>query len=512
VQVIVDTTCGKVEGLERGGVLQFRGIPYGHAERFRPAEAPRPWAGVLDATRFGPVAPQRRSPTDMLLGIDKQHTGEDCLVLNVFTPAADEARRPVMVWIHGGGFTNGSGHLPYYNGTNLVQHGDVVVVTINYRLGVFGFLHLDHLVGDPDRFPGSASHGLRDQVAALRWVRDNIAGFGGDPGRVTIFGESAGGMSVASLMAAPAAAGLFHGAIAQSGAGENVLTVDEAEHVTAEVLGHLGLPVDAGGVERLLDVPVDAVLEAQTAVEVAELTTRPGQEARQRGQRFLKLPFEPMIDGELLPRRPLEAVRDGSSAGIPLVIGTTADEWKLFMLQEGGRELPDDQLRRRAGNLVGGDVAQVDEMLAHYRAARPAADNRDLWSAVLTDHVFRMPALRLAEAQLAHAPVWMYRFDYPSTAFGGLAGACHAIDVPFVFDNVDVPAIDMLLGGIDDGTRLLARRCATAWTAMARTGRPEHDDLAWPGYDLDRRATCILHRDPAVLPDPEGDIRAFWTG
>jgi para-nitrobenzyl esterase len=519
VQVIVDTTCGKVDGLERDGVLQFRGIPYARAERFRPAQAPRPWAGVLDATRFGPVAPQRQSPTDMLLGIDKQRASEDCLVLNVYTPGADEARRPVMVWIHGGGFTNGSGHLPYYNGNRLAQHGDVVVVTINYRLGVFGFLHVDHLLDGSGsaardelraRFAGSANNGLRDQVTALRWVHDNIAGFGGDPGRVTVFGESAGGMSVASLMASPAAAGLLHGAIAQSGAGENVLTVAEAERVTAEVLERLELPVDASGVERLLDAPVDAVLEAQTQVEVAELTTRPGQEPRQRGQRFLKLPFEPMVDGELLPRRPLEAVRDGSGAGIPLVIGTTANEWNLFMLQEGG-DLADEQLRRRAGSLVAGDPAEVDEMLALYREARPAAANRDLWSAILTDHVFRMPALRLAEAQLPHAPVSMYRFDYPSTAFGGLAGACHAIDVPFVFDMVDVPAIDMLLGGVDDGTRRLARRCATAWTTTAHTGRPAHDDLDWPVYDLERRATCILHRDPAVVSDPEGDIRAFWN-
>jgi para-nitrobenzyl esterase len=510
--VIVDTTSGKVEGLERGGVLQFRGLPYGRAERFRPAEPPRPWAGVLAATAFGPVAPQRRSPTDVLLGIDKQRTSEDCLVLNVSTPAADEARRPVMVWIHGGGFTNGSGHLPYYNATRLVLHGDVVVVTINYRLGALGFLHLDHLVAPGDaRFAGSAGNGLRDQVVALRWVRDNIAGFGGDPDRVTIFGESAGGMSVASLMAAPAAEGLFHGAIAQSGAGENVLTVDEAELITAEVLALLDLPTDARGVDRLVDVPVEAVLEAQTAVETAELTTRPGRYRRQRGQRFLKLPFEPVVDGDLLPRRPLEAVRGGSGAGIPLVVGTNLDEWNLFMLQEGGTDLPDGELRRRAGKLVDGDAADVDEMLELYREARPSATGRGLWAAIMTDHVFRMPAVRLAEAQLPHAPVSMYRFDYASTAFGGLAGACHAIEVPFVFDMVDVPAVDMLLGGIDDGTRRLARRCATAWTTMARTGRPPHDDLTWPSYDLDRRATCILHRDPEVRSDPEGDLRAFWN-
>jgi para-nitrobenzyl esterase len=507
VQVIVDTAFGKVEGLERAGALQFRGVPYARADRFRAPQAPPPWAGVLDATRFGPTAPQHASPTDTLLGIDKSNQREDCLVLNVFTPGVDEARRPVMVWIHGGGFTSGSGHLPYYNGTRLAVDGDVVVVTLNYRLGALGFLQLDHLL---DGYGGSGLSGLLDQVAALRWVHDNIAAFGGDPERVTIFGESAGGMSVATLLAVPAAAGLFHGAIAQSGAAENVLSLDEARRVTETFLGHLGLTASAGDARRLLDLPVEALLEAQSATETAALTASP--EGRQRGQRYLKLPFEPVVDGDLVPQHPLVAVAGGSAAGIPLVTGTTADEWKLFMLQEGGAELADDQLRRRTSRLVGDDPAAVDEALALYREARPGATNRDLWAAVLTDHVFRMPAVRLADAQRPHAPVAMYRFDYPSSAFGGLPGACHAIDVPFVFDTVDVPAIEMLLGGTDDGTRLLARRCATAWTTMAHTGRPAHDDLAWPGYELDERATCILHRDPAVLPDPEGDIRVFWAG
>jgi para-nitrobenzyl esterase len=404
----------------------------------------------------------------------------------------------------------------------------VVVVTINYRLGVLGFLRLSHLTGgiggEADPSPGSGSHspggepssgastgvdGIRDQIAALRWVRDNIAAFGGDPARVTVFGESAGGMSASTLLSAPEASGLIHTAIAQSGAAENVLTTDEAERVTADVLGHLGLEATADGARALYDLPVEALLEAQTATEMGDLTT--GMGGRQRGQRFLKLPFEPTIDGALLPRRPLDAIRDGCASGVPLVVGTTAEEWKLFMLQEAGGEMADAQLSRRAANLVGDDPADIAEVLALYRRARPDTLNRDLWSALMTDHVFRMPAVRLAEAQLPHGPVWMYRFDHPSTAFGGLAGASHTIDVPFVFDNVDIPAIEMLLGGVDDGVRLLARRCATAWATMARDGQPAHDDLAWPAYDTDRRATCILRREPTVLDDPEGELRAYWS-
>jgi para-nitrobenzyl esterase len=515
--VIVDTTLGKVEGLERAGVLQFRGVPYARADRFGPPQAPVPWTGVLGARHFGPTAPQRRSPMDALLGIDKQNPSEDCLFLNVFTPGADEVRRPVMVWIHGGGFTNGSGHVPFYNGTNLARGGDVVVVTLNYRLGVLGFLRTEHLFGargvGESHSPGGAAstgvNGLRDQIAALRWVRDNIAGFGGDPDRVTVFGESAGGMSVTALLSAPEASGLIHTAIAQSGAGENVLSTDESERVTAEVFGRLGLDLTAAGARRLQDLPVEALLEAQTATEAGELMT--GMGGRQRGERFLKLPFEPTVDGDLLPRRPLDAVRDGCAAGVPLVVGTTAEEWKMFMLQEAGGELADEQLARRAANLVGDDPAAVDELIGLYRQAKPDTLNRDLWSALMTDHVFRLPAVRLAEAQLPHGPVWMYRFDHPSSAFGGLAGACHTIDVPFVFDNVDIPAIEMLLGGVDDEVRRLAGTCATAWSTMARTGRPDRGNLDWPAYDLDRRATCILRRQPTVLDDPEGELRACWS-
>ncbi|HEX8804812.1 MAG TPA: carboxylesterase/lipase family protein [Acidimicrobiales bacterium] len=502
--MIADTTSGRVQGLEKDGVLQFRGIPYGRVVgRFRPAEPAEPWSGVREATRFGPMAPQNPSPLESMIGGQEAASAEDCLFLNVFTPAADDAHRPVMVWIHGGGFTAGSGHVPWYDGTALARTGDVVVVTVNYRLGALGFLHLGHL--DP-ALAGSGTNGLRDQVAALRWVRDNVAAFGGDPGNVTIFGESAGGMSVGTLLGTPEAAGLFHGAIAQSGAAENVQSPATAEWVAERFLREVGL--SPAGVEGLLDLPVDEVLRAQAAVETEVLTGGgPHLDDRRPGG---MLTFQPTVDGTLLPRPPAEAVRDGSAAGVPLVIGTTADEWNLFHMRvRTAGPLDEARLRRRLGRMVGAE--RVGDVIDAYRAARPDADLDGLVCAVMTDRVFRIPAVRLAEAHLPHAPrVSMYRFDLASTAFAGLLGACHAIEIPFVFGNLHKTGVDMFLGGVDDGARALGDRARGAWLAAARTGNPEHEGLPWPAYDLDRRATAVLDRTTAVVDDPDADLRALW--
>jgi para-nitrobenzyl esterase len=499
--VIVDTTTGKVQGLEKRGVLQYRGIPYARAERFRAPQPVEPWAGVRDATRFSLICPQNPSPTEAMLGGQDHPTGEDCLVLNVFTPAVDDGARPVMVWIHGGAFVAGSGNIVWYDGSNLVRRADVVVVTVNYRLGALGFLHLGHL--DP-AFAGSGANGIRDQVAALGWVRDNIAAFGGDPGNVTIFGESAGGMSVGTLLGTPAAQGLFHGAIAQSGAADHNHGTEVAEWVTDGFLAALGL--SHASAEALLSVPVDEVLRAQAAIE----TGVQAEHDRDSGPGVGALTFQPVVDGAVLPRPAIESVRAGSAADVRLVAGTTADEWTLFHLRSRvAGALSDDQLRRRLARVTGAD--RVDDVLDVYRSARPAADPDALLCAVMTDHVFRQPAIRLAEAQLAHTPeVSMYRFDLASSAMGGALGACHAIDVPFVFDNLDRGGVEMLLGGIDDDTRRLAGRTAQAWTGMAVSGRPAHDDLHWPTYDLDERLTCVLDRRPDVVADPEGEVRALW--
>jgi para-nitrobenzyl esterase len=499
--VIVDTSAGKVQGLAKRGVLQFRGVPYARAERFRAPEPAEPWVGVRDATVFGPIAPQNSSPTEAMLGAQDRPSGEDCLVLNVFTPAVDDGARPVMVWFHGGAFVAGSGNVVWYDGSNLVRTGDVVVVTLNYRLGALGFLHLGHLDAT---FAGSGTNGTRDQITALGWVRDNVAAFGGDPANVTIFGESAGGMSVGTLLGSPAAAGLFCGAIAQSGAAAHSHRPEVAEWVTAGFLAALDLSPTS--VDALIDLPVGEILRAQSAIEqrVQAGTRRDG------GPGLGALTFQPVIGDEVLPRPAIDAVRAGSAAGAHLVAGTTADEWNLFHLQaRSGGPLSDEQLRRRVARLAGDD--RVGDVIAAYRDLYPRADADGLLCAVMTDLVFRMPAISLAEAQLPHAPrVSMYRFAYRSSAFGGLLGACHGIELPFVFGNLDRRGVDILLGGLDDDAHRLAARTTRAWASVAGTGSPEHDDLAWPAYDRTDRLTCQLDRQVGVVADPDGTVRALW--
>jgi para-nitrobenzyl esterase len=349
-------------------------------------------------------------------------------------------------------------------------------------------------------FAGSGSNGIGDQVQALCWVRDNVAAFGGDPEKVTIFGESAGGMSVTTLLGTPTAAGLFGGAIAQSGAAAHSHDTSTAEWVTERFLAVLGL--SAATADALLSLPAEEILRAQATVDAEVLGGA--------GPGIGRLAFQPVVDGTRLPRPPFEAIRDGSAAGVNLVIGTTAEEWNLFQLQaRSNGNVTDERLLRRLARVVGDD--RVDDILAVYRDTLPASDLDGLFCAVMTDWVFRMPAIRVAEAQAPHTPrVSMYRFDYRSTAFGGVLGACHAIDVPFTFANLDRRGVDMMLGGIDDATQRLAERTSRAWASAARTGSPEHDELSWPAYDAERRATCLLDRDVAVVDDPAGEVRQLW--
>jgi para-nitrobenzyl esterase len=402
-----------------------------------------------------------------------------------------------MVWIHGGAFTAGAGSIPWYSGANLARKGDVVVVTINYRLGTFGFLHLDKVLGAG--FEGSGNLGIQDQVAAIAWVRDNIASFGGDPGNITLFGESAGGMSIATLLAVPGVPATIRNAIPQSGAGDAVKDVDTAGHVTATMLDELRLRPSSA--EALLELPVEQLLAAQAAAT-----------ARLAGSGELRLPFAPVVDGEVLPAHPTEAVRGGVAAGVHLLVGTTADEYRLFALMDRARgELPDEILLSRAERVVGVDRAA--DALAVYRGSRPGASNDDLWCDIATDWIFRIPAVRLAEAQSRHQPdTYSYLFSYKSTAFDGALGACHAIDVPFAFDNLDRRGVNMLIGDITDETKALGNATARSWLAMAHDGSPQHDDIPeWPQYSESRRAVMELGLTRRVLDDPGEAERQLWA-
>lgn len=486
--MIVSTASGPVRGRERDGIRQYFGIPFAAppvgARRFRPPQPPDPWTEPRDATCRGPLAPQLESPLEKMLGAPPPVWDEaGCLTLNVFTPGPDDARRPVMVWIHGGAFLNGGGSTPIYDGTRFAQQGDVVVVTINYRLGLFGFLHLEDLFGEEVR--GSGNAGLLDQIAALHWVQENIAAFGGDPDQVTIFGESAGAMSIGTLLGMPAAEGLYHRAIVQSGSSSFAQTPAKATEMARRVL-------ELAGVDSL------AGLEALTAEELLRVQAK----LLASGLRT-DLPFRPTVDGHSVPDVPLRTIAAGKTGGVPTLIGTTRDEMTLFLaLDPKLGELDDDGLRQRFERIFGEGAADA---LATYRSHRPAASVVDLLVAVTTDQVFRIPSIRLAEAQAARGlPAFMYWFTWESPALGGRLGSCHALELPFVWDALDRPGLSQLTGDAPE-RHALAEAMHQAWIRFARTGDP-----GWPRYDTTTRTTQRFDTSIEAIDDPLGDERALW--
>jgi para-nitrobenzyl esterase len=494
---------GRVEGVEEDGLQIFRGIPYARPPidelRFAAPRREEPWSGTRRCHAFGPSAPQ--SPMALPLpGMEVGPMDEDCLSLNVYTPATDGGRRPVLVWIHGGGFVIGSGSQPIYHGAPLAKRGDVVVVTINYRLGPLGFLYLADLCPGLDGAVGNA--GIRDQIAALEWVRENIAAFGGDPENVTIFGESAGGMSVGTLLGMPAARGLFRRAIAQSGAANNVHTRETATEVARHFLEELCIePADAAS--KLRVIPADKLLDTQRQT-VLKLGTRVGL-----------LAFQPLVDGESLPEPPLAAVRAGRAAGVDLLVGTTRDEWKLFgFLDPGLAKLDESALVRRLAPQVG-DEAAAARVLAAYRGPREAGAAKpvELFFAIETDRVFRIPAIRLAEAQRRHhEAVYMYLFTWESPMMGGALGSCHAIELPFVFGQIGAEGSELFVGGGPEAERL-AGQTMDAWLAFARSGDPSHAALPggrWPAYEPEHRETMRLGRETICETAPAERERAVW--
>jgi para-nitrobenzyl esterase len=503
---VVTVTQGRLRGVWREDLWSFSGIPYGRAPvgslRWRPPLEAESWDEVRDASTFGPIAPQSAavpgitSPSDP--GASEPHS-EDCLSLNVWTPELPDAPtsqpgqgRPVLVFIHGGGFTSGSGSVFLYRGGNLVRNGDAVVVTINYRRGALGFLGHRDLAG-PDGLIGN--WGIHDQVAALRWVRDNIAAFGGDPGSVTIFGESAGGFSVATLLGTPGAAGLFRRAVVQSG-GAHVHSIEEGERSAERLAAALGIA----------SCSRDA-LERVPAAELVAATEEMGKRRPDPG--MIPLPFLPIIDGPFLPDHPLAAVAKGAATGIDLLIGTNRDELTLFGLGNPAfMALDEDGVERWVDNSVP-DMSGV-EVIDAYRSARrtrgESVEATDVWVAVGTDVVFRWPSLQLAAAHVARGSrAYVYLFDWESPAFGGILGSCHALELPFVFGAVHLPVVQVFSGS-GAAVETLSRQMQQAWLAFAAAGDPGHDGIGiWRQWDPTDRATMIFGADTRLENAPRNE-------
>ncbi len=502
---IAQTRSGKLEGEERGGIHVFRGVPFAAppigAKRWRAPEREAPWSGVRDARRFGNASPQNPLQLDIVAAfkIDEPQS-EDCLFLNVWTPGLDGARRPVMVWIHGGAFTIGSGAQSLYDGAALAKRGDVVVVTINYRLGALGFLRLRELTNG--RIPSTGNEGMLDQVAALEWVRDNIAAFGGDPGNVTIFGESAGGMSVGTLLGMPKARGLFQRAIPQSGASSSASPLERHVYVAQ----HFAEKSGARDADALLSLTT-----AEIVAVSARIAPIPGQED---DPRLGGMPLAPVIDGDVVPRLSIESVERGSAADVALLIGSTLDEWKLFAsFDPSVTSLQDGTLVARLERRLGAAARPLAETYRKARGERGvAASAPELFMAIETDRLFRMPALALAETQARHdRRVYNYLFTWPSPIFGGVLGACHAIELGFVFGTHAAKGMADF-SGAGPAADALAGSTMDAWLAFARTGDPSCASLGrWPTYTAADRATMLLGERCTLEHAPFEEERSAWS-
>lgn len=489
----LETAAGTVEGntvpAPDGTTLQrFLGIPYagspaGEGRWRRPIPAPS-WAGVRAARAFGPSAPQGAPLPSALPTFTAAATEEACLSLNVWTPAST-GRRPVLVWIHGGAFTSGGSCQPVYDGARLAAELDAVVVTVNYRLGALGFLCPDGVGAGSDTV-GNA--GLHDQAAALDWVREHASVLGGDPGRLTVFGESAGAGSILHLLGArrdPVATR----AIAQSGEART-LSREEAAHAADALAAALDLP-DATA-DRLRRVPVPALLAAQEQVTI-DLFGRTGI-----------MPLAPAVDDDLIDCPIQDAFRAGRGASVPLVLGTTRDELRLFP-DPSAADLDDERLARRVGRLVPG--TDPPATVAAYRAALgPAAANADVWEAVRTDARMRIPTLGLADTRAdAGAATFVYRFDWEAPGLG----AVHAVDLPFTFGTFDAEGWDDAVGYDADAERL-GRELRAAWGALAATGDPSSSTRSWPAYELAQREVMVFGRASRVVEDPDAAVRACY--
>lgn len=489
------TSHGTVEGTAHDGYERFAGIPFAAPpvgpNRFRPPAPPSPFDEVFLATAFAPHAPQTGSVTEQFLseGVPVTVSEHACLALNVWTPHCDDERRPVLFFVHGGSFLTGSSSSSLYSGASFAQLHDVVVVSCNYRLGALGFANVAALGGE--EFKGSGSVGIQDVAAALRWVRDNVAAFGGDPTNVTVFGESAGAMSAATLPALRGATDLFHKLILESGAASTIVSADASAAHFDEFWGLLGRPTS---IEALQSVPVEVILRAQETI--VSTHQREG------------LVFRPVVDGEVLDVAPLDAVKLGRAREIPLLVGTNLDEWRLFSAAEPELQVLDD--RSLAAAIAGWYDRDPGPAIATYRKRLGEAPAKFIYDCFGTDSAFRIPAIALAEAQYgAGGRASMYLFSWRSPAFGGSLGSFHGLELPFVFNTLETQSATLMSG--DAAPRELAQTMHATWAAFARDGDPGTGPLGdWPVYEPGARTTMVLDESPHLEDDPLGEERLLW--
>ena len=499
---VVTTRNGAVQGTAEQGVATFRGMPYaappvGHL-RFVAPHPPQSWDGVREAGAFSPTPPQVDLSSQRFPGLDLSpisgegwQKGEDYLTLNVWTPDPGTRGLPVMVFIYGGAFVLGGSSTALYSGRAFARDG-VVLVSFNYRLGIEGFLPLAG---------GETNVGLRDQIAALTWVQDNIAQFGGDPHNVTIFGESAGALSVATLLAVPSAKGLFRRAISQSGGGQHTMSVEQAQRVSSRLGDMLGVPPTK---EDFAMLSYEQIVAAQAQLLPGSIDFTTGEDADPTGGLTV---FLPVRDGDLLSAQPVDVLGQGASANVDLLAGTNTQEMNLYYVPTGVVNLMDSD--DKVGASISGRHPEPDHLIAVYRASRPGSEPGELFSAIMTDWMFHIPTLRLAEA---HAPraggTYLYEFAWPSPAYGGKLGACHGLELGFVFDTLDTPGLGGPTGMVGDNPpRELVRRLHDTWITFATTGDP-----GWAPFTSGQRSVMHLDNVSEVLTDPIPDERQAWDG
>jgi para-nitrobenzyl esterase len=503
---VVQTGFGPVRGTVANGIQTFKGIHYAKPPlgglRFLPPEKPEIWKDIAATTAYGAPAMQmpsgsaaREPTTDLARSLqsvyptlaEMKSNSEDCLFLNVWTQGLDDKKRPVMVWMHGGGFAYGSGAWPSYDGTNLAKRGDVVVVTINHRLNAFGYLELADVFG-PD-YARSGNAGMLDLVAALEWVRDNAVAFGGDPNNVTIFGESGGGAKVSTLMAMPSAKGLFHKAIIESGPGLKGVPRAKATADAKALLAELKVTK----AKELEAVPADQIIKAAYAVVAKQM---PGEAFRT---------FSPVVDGDVLPADPFDPVAPAISADIPVMIGTNKDEMVLFMAGEPWfGKLTDAELEARAPMIAG---PKAPALLAALRKTYPTYSPSYLMAQVQTTSFMWGGSITLAEHKAAQkrAPVYMYKLAWETPVGNGVFKSPHTLEIPLVFDNVENSRA--LLGPGADPQKMADQMSAT-WLAFAKTGNPNNPAIPnWPAYDAATRATMVFDLKSQVVNDPNPEVR-----